>query len=274
MKGSSRPINGINAWWGDLPAVQRRSYLAILAGFCAFLEFVGLLSPARGSWLAALSRPVGVLLGWGAVPTLLGIVIICGLIIREAFTEQQRVSGRVICGLALALVLLLSESRIVVGEPFGGLVGAFGAWLAGHAAPAVGQVIIWGGLGLDLLVIWRMRQRAAGLARGLSHAAAREHTAEGLTPPGMQAMPHGAPSVAVRPVTRRMRPAPPMLDHTSDARLDELRVPAYLRRKAMARSPALPTLPELPAASNAGFALPPLPRLKAKRRMSAQSMKR
>ncbi len=263
MAEASRRTQGINAWWKQIPPPQRRSYLAILAGLCAFLTCVGFFPPAQDSWLAAFSRPIGILLGWGAPLALLGIMLVCGSIICDALAEKQRTNRRGIICAALALLLLLSESRLVLGDPFGGLAGAFGAWLLSHLAPFAGQLVIWGGLALDLLTFWR------GIRRKMRQAASPSSP-----PASKQELPlrrsgraHATPAL---PPTRT---TPPLLDFTDEALMDELRVPAYLRRRVML-PPALPTLPELPTVPDRGFALPPLPRAKGKRRTGVPAAKR
>jgi hypothetical protein len=156
---SSRLVTGMNARWRALPASHRRAYGAITGGFVAFLLFVGLLPLARGTWVAALSAPVGALLGWGAPTALLGMLVTCGLIIGEAFTGTTRPHARASWCLGLALVLLLAASRLLLGGATGGMLGALGAHLLARCAPPVQQLILWGGLALDLLVLFRVSWR-------------------------------------------------------------------------------------------------------------------
>ncbi len=168
-----RLATGVNARWRALPAAQRRCYRAITGGFVAFLLFVGLLPLARGSWVAALSAPVGALLGWGAPVALLGALTTCSLIVSDAFTGSTRVRGRVLWCLGCALALLLAASRLALGGATGGVWGALGAQLLRHFTLPVQQLILWGGLGLDLLVLFRV---SWGDLTHLWHRSASPHT--------------------------------------------------------------------------------------------------
>jgi DNA segregation ATPase FtsK/SpoIIIE-like protein len=263
-------ITSINAWWQGLSAPQRRSYCAIVIGFTTFVLLIGLFPFATATWVAALSRPVVALWGWGTPILLLGTLLACGMVIRDAFIGMATVRRGIVIGLIILLALCLCGSRLWLGAPWGGLVGGALARVLLHLPAFLAQTLLWGGLALDILALWRISRRhsdPAVIARSwrASHAPATGQSVPVANPSTPAANASAAPA---KPDARRrsnsISALPPLAGHalpdlfaptpgreTDEDWLDALRVPAYLRRAVpLASPPGAPTDP---------FALPPLP---------------
>lgn len=263
-------ITNINGWWRSLSAPQRRSYCAIVIGFIAFVLLIGLFPFATGTWVAALSRPIVAFCGWGASLALLGTLITCGMVIRDGFTGHSSVRRGVIISLGIALTLCLGASRWWLGAPWGGLVGGALARLLVHLPAVVAHVLLWGGLAMDALVLWRMTNRRpsqtmAARSKAVSHVPANGQSVPvasvaapaanaDAAPPAKETTWRSSPISALPPLAGHALPdlfAPAPGRETDEDWLDALRVPAYLRR-------ATPLTP-VPSAPTDPFALPPLP---------------
>ncbi len=285
----------IGAWWRGLPKEQRRSLIAIVVGLVATLMLVGLLPAARATWLAAVGRLMVALLDWAAPLALLGIVSWCVAVVVESARRRQMLRpGWAWCA-GVALVLLATESRLIFDAPTGGLAGTLGADLLRLLPAPAAQLALLGGLALDLLIgfriSWREVQGVANwVARGpasptpivpLLTSAPTDQMAHGATARLTLAM--QAAALPSRPVATAVTlpplpppPLPPQLVETlpfaqsgveaaAEQLYDDLRIPAYLRRGALATISTLPNQ-AAPVAVAAGtqaetrdFALPPLP---------------
>ena len=280
---TERGGNGPGTWWNGLSALQRRSYLAIVTGFLAFLLLVGLLPMAQDTWLAAFSSPVVRLFGWGAWGVLASTIITCALLLHSAFSGQPHVRVVALFCLGVALVALLVESRIVLGAPTGGMVGGLGVRLLAHLSGSLGQLIIWGTLVLDTLLFFGISWHDVGhAAHAVTRQTRQQPTSEPVMPPlaasasgvSMPVPPTAHASYAINdPLqdadpfwtsqpnasqTERTVVLTQPLDYHAESTLESLRVPAYLRRgMTQVYSPEPPSV-AVTTASGA-YALPPLP---------------
>jgi DNA segregation ATPase FtsK/SpoIIIE-like protein len=261
-------ITTINAWWRHLPAPQRRSYCAIVIGFIATVLAIGIFPFATTTWVAAFSRPVVALWGWGAPFVLLGTLCACGMVIRDAFAGTATVRRGIVIGLAIALALMLGGSRLWLGAPWGGLVGGALARLLLHVPSPLAQMLLWGGLLGDLLALWRMTTASAfrkAPSAPITHAPASGQSVpvatlaapgakDGAAPAKHNAARRAVPISALPPLAGHALPdlfAPVPGGEVEEDWLEALRVPAYLRRAEPLAAP--------PGAPHDAFALPPLP---------------
>ncbi len=263
-KQTQSPANDQKSARGSLPAAngqmlqasQRRGMLAVLGGMIAFFALLGDLPPAQGSWLAAFSVPINLLFGWGAVLVCMGGLVLAGDLIIAAVRGHAMLRPGHVWGAVVAMVVLLSESHLLLGARVGGLFGYIGAAALQPLPMFSRQILVFGILGIDGLLTFQISWREVRL---LAMALARRP--QPLIPPRPGGIPASTlfatppPQVVAKsqpePAKARRAPRAPQTAGGQDATLatdgavEALRVPAYLRRG---------TGPD----AAADFALPPL----------------
>jgi hypothetical protein len=293
---SSSGYRQVGSWWWGLPQAQRRALVATAAALTVTLMLVGLLPGARATWIGVLGLPLAALLGWGMPLALAGVIAWCIAVIADGVRGRLRVRSGRAWGAAVALAILLVESRLLFGPPAGGAIGGIGAALA-HLLPApAAHLALLGGLLLDALIVLRVSWHDV---RTVAQVIDRSTRAQGPIVPVLTSTPadsavgtHPAPAVSSRAAARSgsaspgaalpplparpaaparvtgafrhdpKAPAPtPELALSEDTLPRDLHIPAYLRRGALARISTLPgeALGPATSAPSTIFALPPLP---------------
>jgi FtsK/SpoIIIE family/FtsK alpha domain len=280
---TARNISDIMAeHWNRLPASQQRTIRATVLGILAFVILLGTFPGARQTWVADVASPVQLLLDWGAPPTLLVIIYTCGLLIAEPLVNRVLLRPAWLwCG-AVALFVLLAESRLLLGEPVGGLLGALGAWMLRLLPDIAAQVLVLGILLVDALIAFRISwNHVQRVTSALTRKRASKQAEDNNSAPQIAIDEHALPplphlsaahivAVSGKRTTHTLSQSIPSLDSADSAEIslpsitDPLDIPAYLRRMA-AKEVDVPK--QATTTEQVGPALPPLP----PRKLSAAS---
>lgn len=263
---AKRPTtNALAAWWLGLSEPHRRSLLATVGGLTALLMLLGLLPAAGGTWLAAFSVPAWLLFGWSTALALGGALVWAATTLIGALRGRDAVPGRFVVGAAVALALVLAESRLLAGSGAGGLLGRIVAWPLERVSGIAHHLIVLGALALDGVVALRIGWRDLGrAARRLQWPEPAQPIIPAMptpmvpppasgpfSPPSLELppLPRVAPSPAGSFTPPAPSPPPPAHDIAADSTYEALRVPAYLRRGLRL---------DVPGAAPEPSALPPL----------------
>jgi DNA segregation ATPase FtsK/SpoIIIE-like protein len=141
--------------WNSLEPHHQKQVWGVVFLFLSLLTFGALTIFQQSSLLGWLNSFLLAFLGWSAYPFVLGLVALALIRLIESIRIQQILRWSMILGLICIWLLILIESRLIIGKPVGILAELLVGPLLGW--PAVAQhILVLGLLILSVIVTFRI----------------------------------------------------------------------------------------------------------------------
>jgi DNA segregation ATPase FtsK/SpoIIIE-like protein len=146
-------INWVLGW----PRHVKQGFVATILLFFTILLAVGLVVRLQAqNPLAALGNAFFGLFGWGTVLLVIGLIALAITNLAEAATRLHIVRLGAVLQLTILGCLLILESRLLLGGDTGQLLGALLSGPLAGFPPLAQQIIAIGGIGIVLLLLFRI----------------------------------------------------------------------------------------------------------------------
>ncbi|MCX7682632.1 MAG: DNA translocase FtsK [Anaerolineae bacterium] len=235
-------------WYIILRHPLLRQIAALMVTALGAIILLALLGATRGRWIDPWTARLRFLLGWGAYPAGVGILLAGVLWLRHQLDRPLSIRWRPLVGVEVTLFSLLGLTHAIsapagawepVGKAWGsGLVGwAISTILSTYLGRPAAALILFAltalGLGLTFDLTWEDLRRAIATWRDKQAARAARRSPAEHTPTGREP---AARHISATPAHARPRPSapPPAPSHTPPA-------PAYAPAEAEKRPPKEPS---------------------------------
>ncbi|HXZ05395.1 MAG TPA: DNA translocase FtsK, partial [Ktedonobacteraceae bacterium] len=121
----SRMIGGIHRKWQSLEPHSKQTIFSLLLLVLSILLFCALTIWHRLSIFGALDGFFFTFFGWGAYVLILGLIAFALAHLIEGTRKTRFIRLSMVLGLLVLLLLILAESRLILGSPTGGVIGTF-----------------------------------------------------------------------------------------------------------------------------------------------------
>jgi ribosomal protein S25 len=143
-------INWLRNKWSTMAPHQKQSFFSALLLVLGFLLFSTLTTFRDQPVLSGINKFFQTFLGWSAYPFVLGLIAFALLRLIEGVRRQRIIRGSMVVGLIVILLLLLIESRLIMGHLSAGVLAEFLVMPLLGWPPAAEHVLV---IGLLLVVI-------------------------------------------------------------------------------------------------------------------------
>jgi DNA helicase HerA-like ATPase/ribosomal protein S25 len=143
-------INWLRHKWRTMAPHQKQSFFSTLLLLLGFLLFSALTTFRDQPVLGGVNKFFQTFLGWSAYPFVLGLIAFALLRLIEGVRRQRIIRGSMVVGLVVILLLLLIESRLIMGHLSAGVLAEFLVIPLLGWPPAAEHVLV---IGLLLVVI-------------------------------------------------------------------------------------------------------------------------
>ncbi len=120
----SRIIGSMQRKWKSLDAHSKQTIFSLLLLFLSILLFGALTFWHTLPIFGALDRFFLTLFGWGAYLITLGLIAFAIAHLIEGTRKTRFIRWSLVWGLLMLLLLILTESRLILGNPTGGVIGS------------------------------------------------------------------------------------------------------------------------------------------------------
>ena len=141
--------------------------LGILLLFLSLFLFAVLTIFSKVALFSAINGGFTVLFGWGAYPLSLGLIAFAVAHLVEGIQNRKLIRWSLVVGLVILWLIVLAESRLLLGGLTGGVLGALLTRLLQGWPPAVGHILL---IGLFAIVTIITFQITAGHVLAVAHA--------------------------------------------------------------------------------------------------------
>jgi DNA polymerase III delta prime subunit len=147
--GDARFINWLLKQWGKLEAHQRQSVYSALLLILSLLLFASLTVFHTAFILGSIAKFFLTFFGWAAYPLALGLVVFAVAHLIEGIQNRPLIRWSLVIGLFCILLLLLLESRLILGPMNAGVIAEFLIGFLLGWPPLIQHIIL---IGLILIV--------------------------------------------------------------------------------------------------------------------------
>nr|HET6901255.1 DNA translocase FtsK [Ktedonobacteraceae bacterium] len=190
----SRVIDKARNAWGDLEPHHQQRVLGILLLFLSLFLFAVLTIFSKVALFSAINGGFTFLFGWGVYPLSLGLIAFAVAHLVEGIQNRKLIRWSLVVGLVILWLIVLAESRLLLGGQTGGVLGSLLTRLLQGWPVAVGHILL---IGLFVIVTIITFQITVGHVLAVAYAMGIGSSSRKNTSPDNTARP--SPFLGQRP---------------------------------------------------------------------------